>query len=66
MSWVAVDSDKREFIYTHKPVRVLKYKSWYNRVNYGKHINIPKGTIEKLTGRQLTWLDECVKLKATK
>lgn len=63
MAWVAVDSDKREFIYTHKPVRVLKYKCWYNRVSYSKHINIPKGTIEKLTGIKLTWDNDCIKLK---
>lgn len=32
----------------------------------GHSIELPKGTIEKLIGRNLTWKDECVEFKKNK
>jgi hypothetical protein len=64
MAWVAVDIDGSEYMYNYKPVRILKYKNWYNRtVCNAKHIKLPKGTIEKLIGIKLTWDNDCIKLK---
>ncbi len=64
MAWVAVDIDGSEYMYNYKPVRILKYKNWYNRgVCNAKHIKLPKGTIEKLLGVKLSWDNDCIKLK---
>ena len=57
MAWVAVDKNKREFIYNTKPRRYGNY-CWH--IDYDE---LPNGTIEKFIGRNLTWEDEPVELK---
>ena len=62
MAWVAVDKDGRECIYQFRPVRrkdcelvpVYVYSMW---------LVLPKGTIRKIIGRELTWKNEPVELK---
>ncbi len=54
MAWVAVDENGDEVIYKHKPYRVSNY--WYMCDDY--FVELPKGSIEQLTGRKLFWYDE--------
>lgn len=68
MAWVAVDRDEKEGIFSHKPTRVEDLGSWYDEAEYGgvfydTEISLPKGSIKKLIGRDLDWLDEPVELK---
>ena len=46
------------------------YEKWYpkhdGRYYEGYSIELPKGTIVKLIGRNLTWKDECVEFKKNK
>lgn len=61
MAWVCVNSFGTELIFETEP-----HKSVYSwRDGYGscKCIEIPKGSINKLIGRELTWNDESVELK---
>lgn len=55
MSWLAVDSNENEYIFKHKQVPM-----W---LELEKCVPLPKGTIKKLIGRDLTWRDEPVELK---
>jgi hypothetical protein len=59
-AWVAVDKDGEELILDHKPKIIRKNEYWYRD---SSNISIPKGSIEKLIGRTLTWVDKPVELK---
>lgn len=77
MAWVAVDKFGKEGIFAFRPFRKDPYKSLYKLwepeywsdedvSDYGNEdteIKLPKGTIKKLIGRDLTWNDEPVELK---
>lgn len=68
MAWLAVDKDGTEAIYNIKPFRgVNKIKHntemWALPTLGSYYILLPKGSIKKLTGKDLTWNDEPVKLK---
>lgn len=57
MAYGAVDKDKSEHIFEIEPLR----EGWFfHEAQYEK---MPKGSIEKLIGRKLTWEDEPVELK---
>lgn len=60
--YVAVDYDGTESIFEEKPKRCGNdLPMWDNE--YGcSFIVLPKGSIEKLIGRQITWDDEPVQL----
>ena len=58
MAWLAVDKDGLEAIYEEKPKRVRDC-IW----TLSNFICLPKGSIKKLIGRELTWSDEPVELK---
>lgn len=61
MAWIAVDKNGREFIYTDKPNRgVIEFLSCQDE---GRYIELHKGSIMKLIGRELPWNDEPVELK---
>lgn len=60
MAWVAVDLDDYEFIFDLKPTR--DSDGWL--VSEGQKIQIPYGTIEKLTGVEPFYLDDPIELKA--
>ena len=66
MAYVAVDKDGLECIYLYKPGR-SNYNNWTDRNNEIRRedsgIDMPKGSIKKLIGRDLTWKDEPVELK---
>lgn len=62
MAYVAVDKDGSEWIFVKKPYKCMDWNMWipgYKENNF----NLPKGSIEKLIGRPLTWEDEPVELK---
>lgn len=65
MAWLAVDKNGGEWIFDDKPVRV--YGSYFDLPQYwyvcSNKVLLPKGTIKKLIGRELSWDDEPVKLK---
>ena len=77
MAWVAVHKDGEENIFTFKPYRrdynhisykLYKPTHWTDEYvsDYGNEytgISLPKGTIKKIIGRDLTWEDEPVELK---
>lgn len=65
MAWLAVDKDGTETIFTDKPCKVfddVEYCFYWDSSS-GSFIPIPKGTIKKLIGRDLTWEDNPVELK---
>ena len=64
MAWVAVDKSGDEWIYAEKPKKYEDSVCWcsYSNENYS-YIHVPKGTIEKIIGRKLTFEDEPVELK---
>ena len=61
MVWLAVDYNGTECVFTIEPSR-SEYKTWRVLV-YGNYIELPKGSIKKLIGRNLTWEDDPVELK---
>lgn len=61
MAWVAVDKDGREGIYQFRPKRVNNY--FVPLYEYSMCLVLPKGSIKKLIGRDLTWEDNPVELK---
>lgn len=60
MAWVAVDKDGHEFVFAGKPTRAISY---WNANSFWEEVELPQGSIKKLTGRTLTWEDEPVELK---
>lgn len=76
MAWLACDNSGEEFIYEHKPSRRF-YLEWNDLIDGSHHkekadywepdydcntIKLPKGTIKKLIGRELTWDYEPVEI----
>ena len=64
MAYLTVDEEENESIFSQEPIRG-KYR---DRIGYwkrqeGSEIWLPKGSIEKLIGKKLTWEDEPVELK---
>lgn len=69
MAWVAVDQNKREWIYVFNPIRTFRLKGGTVFIWVSKDIDpirLPLGSIEKLIGKKLTWDDEPVELKERK
>lgn len=73
MAYVAVNSWGDEYMFHNCPER-MENRYWQDNVVYWKvrgytthaddySIILPKGTIKKLIGRELTWEDEPVELK---
>lgn len=61
MAWLAVNKDLKEAIFNLKPGRGNDlWCPYYERDSY---IMMPKGSIKKLIGRDLTWNDEPVEFK---
>ena len=73
MAYIAVDKSGRESIFSRKPRRVYSWGStkvgvWTDERftpsiwRQETRITIPRGSVEKLIGKKLTWDDEPVKL----
>lgn len=69
MAWLAVDKDGTEYIFADKkPIRgedewLPKFMDDGLYDTFCGYINLPKGSIKKLIGRELSWNDEPVELK---
>jgi len=72
MAWVCCKKNGDELIFSHKPIRVEhddifsideKIYRWECSNDNGYYINIPKGSIKKLIGRELSWSDVPMELK---
>ena len=61
MAWLAVDEDGDERIFEDIPYRL--YDSFWAPRIVSSVVPLPKGSIKKLIGRELTWEDNCVELK---
>ena len=61
MAWVAVDENGRECIYQFRPKRGINH--FIPLYPYSMSMALPKGSIKKLIGRDLTWKDDPVQLK---
>lgn len=62
MAWLVVDGrDNSEWIYKYQPDRASTGDFWYDCG--GDCVELPKGTIKKLIGRELTWEDKPIELK---
>lgn len=57
MAWVFCDKIGEEYISRTEPFRVENY--WIGEPMF----HLPKGSIKKLIGRDLTWTDNPVELK---
>lgn len=60
MAWVAVNKNGDEVIFEFEPERKQDL-FWVEYI--GDFLYLPKGSIKKLIGRDLTWEDEPVELK---
>lgn len=62
MAWLCVDEDGDEMIFDNKPKRDASPTCggyWSrNEENDYCNVDLPKGTIKKLIGKELTWEDE--------
>lgn len=63
MGWLAVDKDGREMCYENKPSRSDVAPIWVSCELFEDYEILPKGSIKKLIGRNMTWEDEPVELK---
>lgn len=62
MALLVVDGrDNSEWIYEYKPERASIGDFWYDCG--GNCVELPKGSIKKLIGRELNWRDEPVELE---
>lgn len=62
MALLVVDGrDNSEWIYEYKPERASIGDFWYDCG--GNCVELPKGSIKKLIGRELNWSDEPVELE---
>ena len=61
MLWICVDKDGKEYIYSSEPIR--DGDSFITYVSGDSFRELPKGSIEKLIGRKLTWDDEPVRIE---
>lgn len=57
MAWVAVDKNGDEYIFECNPHR--DEDEWYETCDF---LELPKGSIKKLIGRDLTWSDNPIEL----
>ena len=63
MAWVAVTKQGREFISMCKPIRVTDEDNYYGWKDTFTEISLPKCSIKKLIGRDLSWSEEAFELK---
>lgn len=61
--WAAVEKNGDEFFYSGKPVWNEEDQEWYLGNENDKYIQIPKGTIRRLTGMFLQYTDDPIKIQ---
>lgn len=60
MAWLAVNKDGSEYVYASCPERGERFFGYEGNRYY---VGLPKVTIKKIIGRELTWQDEPVEIK---
>ena len=60
-AWVAVDADGSECIFRKEPYQ--REGVWFSSSLSNEFVELPKGSIKALIGRELSWSDEPVELK---
>ena len=60
MAYVAIDDDGTELIFDSQPER---YAICWHRYEDSKEVELPKGSIRRLIGHELTFKDDPVELK---
>lgn len=60
MAWLVVDYHGVEVILSDRPKKIL-HRLWGN--GNTQIVALPRGSIKKLIGRELTWEDDAVELK---
>ena len=67
MAWVCVSKHEEELVFNFKPHRAGYYKeSWEGDMEgswQDEPVELPRGSIKKLIGRELSFSDEPVELK---
>lgn len=64
MAYLAVDKDGKEQVFQQKPYWNTKYESWFRESrSENERVVLPKGSIQKLIGRTLTYEDEPIILE---
>lgn len=61
MAWLTVDKDGTEIVWDYRPLRNKFRGIWqapYSDEDTYLHVELPKGSIEKLIGKTLSWEDE--------
>ena len=72
MIYLSVTETGKELLHTSKPTRRPRYRTmyrdnrWYNYHDPYGIIELPKGTIKQLIGRELTYSDKPVCLQKNK
>lgn len=72
MIYLSVTETGKELLHTSKPTRRTRYRTmymdnrWYNYHDPYGIIELPKGTIKHLIGRELTYSDKPVCLQKNK
>ena len=76
-AWVAINGKNTlceseqfsEYIFDEKPIRwidlddgIMNWEKWSPSSEDSYYVTVPKGTIEKLLGYELTWKDDPVNL----
>lgn len=62
MAWVCVGFSGKELVCQGKPTR-YNDRYWMMSPVYNDSVSLPKGSIKRLIGRELTWDNEPVELK---
>lgn len=65
MAWLAVSKSGTERVFPSMPIRSLTRGDWFPDYLCDSAIRLPKGSIKKLIGRDLTWDDEAVEIATT-
>lgn len=60
MAFLTISNAGQEVIWYFKPVRDEFFKQWISkeRYPYDAFVELPKGSIEKLIGRKMSWEEE--------
>lgn len=65
MAWLAVSKSGTERVFSCMPIRSLTRGDCFSDYLCDSAVRLPKGSIKKLIGRDLTWDDEAVEIATT-
>jgi len=61
MAYLVVDKDGTELLFINEPIKADK--CWFDESRDNSHwSSLKNGTIKQLTGKELTWEDEAIKI----